>query len=100
MVTHQWVWCAGETMLTECPENSLSQCHFGHHLFHKAWPGFEPGPPQWDTRNWSPEPWHDLKLAAAPSLNPGCFYTVTATNLKGVKFVPVRKITYFQSSAQ
>jgi hypothetical protein len=39
-------------------KKNLSQCHFVHYKSHMDWPGREPGSPQWEASDWTPEPWH------------------------------------------
>jgi hypothetical protein len=46
---------AGET---EVLGKNLLQYHFVHHKSHMTCPGTEPGPPWWETGNYSPELWH------------------------------------------
>jgi hypothetical protein len=36
---------------TEVLGENLLQRHFFHHKSHKTIPGFEPGPPRWETRD-------------------------------------------------
>ena len=52
----KWYWQGKQKYC----EKNLSQCHFIHHKSYMDWPGIENRPPQWDTANWPPEPWHGL----------------------------------------
>jgi len=39
-------------------ERNPSQCHSVHHMSHLDWSGIEHRPPQRETNNELPEPWH------------------------------------------